>query len=469
MTDRLPADFRKRMQDMLGEEYAPFEESYESARNNGIRINRLKVTPEEFESIVPFSVDPVPWIEGGYFYDYKDRAADHPLYNAGVYYIQEPSAMTPADRFPVEPGDKVLDLCAAPGGKATALAGKLQGKGILVANEISPKRAKALLFNIEAAGIGNCIVTNDSPENLSDRLPEFFDKIMVDAPCSGEGMFRKDVKAAESWSNEKVCELAQLQKNILDCAYKMLKPGGMLMYSTCTFSPDEDEQSIAYVLKNHPDMSLCEIRGYEGFSEGVPQWADGEQELSKTIRIWPHKMPGEGHFMALMSKSGSNDYSKPCPRKNKRKGSFSAASFTKEEKKLIEDFLSLTSIKADASCLINNKGHVYLKPEDSPLMDGIKVLRLGLYLGELKKGRFEPSQALAMFLKPQEFALSYDASASEKHLKDYLSGQEIRLEEPENFSGNGWILVDYMGFSLGFGKKSGSTIKNKLLCSWRDA
>jgi NOL1/NOP2/sun family putative RNA methylase len=285
MNEKLPVEFLERMKEQLGDEYPDFLNSYNIKGRRGIRINELKTTAKEIKEQAPFSMEPVPWVSSGYFIDENDDPAGHPFYRAGLYYIQEPSAMTPADRLDIIPGEKVLDLCAAPGGKATALAVKLKGEGLLVANDASASRCRALLHNLELFGAGNIIVTNEQPAKLEKKFPEFFDKILVDAPCSGEGMFRKEPEVIGSWTPERVEYFSALQKSILKSAVKMLKPGGMMMYSTCTFSKEENEGSVSFVLDEFPDMQLMEIKSYEGFSKGRPEWGNKNLDISKTVRI----------------------------------------------------------------------------------------------------------------------------------------------------------------------------------------
>ncbi len=300
--EQLPQEFLERMEHMLGEEYPAFLQSYEEPRKFGLRVNTMKISVEEFQRLAPFHLTPIPWIPNGFDYEREDDPARHPFYYAGLYYLQEPSAMTPASILPVMPGEHVLDLCAAPGGKATALGAKLAGEGLLVANDISASRAKALLKNLEIFGIRNSFVTNAYPAKLAEQFAGAFDKILVDAPCSGEGMFRKDLANARVWSLEKVKECAKTQHEIIRQAVSMLRPGGLLLYSTCTFSPEENEQTIASLLREHPELQLVELPWYEGFAHGRPELADGNPELTKCVRIFPHRMAGEGHFLALLYK-----------------------------------------------------------------------------------------------------------------------------------------------------------------------
>ena len=300
----LPKAFEEKMKTLLGEEFDAYTACYEEPRYYGLRVNTSKISVEEFKKICPFSITPVPWIENGFYYDgEKESPARHPYYFAGLYYLQEPSAMTPADRLDITPGDKVLDVCAAPGGKATELGAKLQGEGVLIANDISNSRAKGLLKNLELFGIGNVLVLSEEPGKLTGYFPEYFDKILIDAPCSGEGMFRKDKKMMKAWEEHGPEFFSKLQRSILTQAASMLKMGGMLLYSTCTFDPLENEGSISWLLEQFPEFEIMDIRPYEGFSEGRPEYASiRQEEFRKTVRIFPHHMKGEGHYLALLRK-----------------------------------------------------------------------------------------------------------------------------------------------------------------------
>lgn len=280
----LPAAFEEKMRALLQEEFDDYIACYKEPRYYGMRVNTGKISVEEFEKICPFEIKKIPWIENGFYYDGdKVSPAKHPYYFAGLYYLQEPSAMTPANRLPVEPGDKVLDVCAAPGGKATELGAKLQGEGVLIANDISSSRAKGLLKNIEVFGIGNVLVLSEEPGRLENYFTEYFDKILIDAPCSGEGMFRRDKAMVKDWLQKGPDYYVPIQRKLLLDAADMLKKGGMLLYSTCTFSVKENEENIAYLLQERPDMELLMPEWDEYFSHGKKK---DLRTVSAFSRIW---------------------------------------------------------------------------------------------------------------------------------------------------------------------------------------
>ena len=304
---QFPEKFQERMQQMLGEEeYAEFLKSYDLPFHNGLRINTWKTKPQELLQRMGVDLKQVPWNETGFYLENKKQFSKHPYYQGGLYYIQEASAMLPAKLVNAQPGEKILDMCAAPGGKSTAIGAALKGEGLLISNDISKSRAKALLRNLEGFGIINSIVVSEYPEKLSRYFPEFFDKVLIDAPCSGEGMFHKEPSMTESWLRMGPEEYHKLQLEILTYGAKMVRPGGKLIYSTCTFSPEEDEGSIAWFLREHPDFHLVEVDddkdlcGCHCIDHGHPEWADGNPELTKTRRLWPHHLEGEGHFAAVL-------------------------------------------------------------------------------------------------------------------------------------------------------------------------
>lgn len=458
----LPIAFMENMREILGEEYENFQESYKKPRQYGLRVNTSKISPEEFKKLAPFHLTPIPWVKNGYYYEEQDQPSRHPFYFAGLYYLQEPSAMTPASRLEVQPGERVLDLCAAPGGKATELGAKLKGQGLLVANDISASRAKALLKNLEVFGIPNLYLLNEIPNRMAEQFQSFFDKILVDAPCSGEGMFRKEPEVAKVWNPEKPAACAKIQKEVIKCAARMLRPGGKLLYSTCTFSGVENEQVVQHLLDVCPEFSLLEMEGYEGFAHGEPKLAGGNPELKKCVRIWPHQMEGEGHFLALLQKAGpSNDCCK------KRDAAETGAGMTKMERNILNDFLKDVSMTFEQSRLEVRKGQAYYLPEAPMCGKGLSFIRNGLYLGQVKKERFEPSQALAMALGKRGYASVVDLPWTDGRIERYLKGETIDVGDVAVSRDKGWQLVCVNGYPLGWGKLSGGTLKNKYLAGWR--
>ena len=420
----LPEAFLERMKHQLGEEYPAFLESLERPRAVALRFNPLKGEAPE----LPFLQDPVPWEPRGYYYDPESRPGLHPYHEAGVYYLQEASAMAPVALLDPLPGERVCDLCAAPGGKTTQIAGRMGGEGFLLCNEINPKRAKILSRNIERMGVANALVTNEHPERLAERLESFFDRVLVDAPCSGEGMFRKEEAAVTDWSQETVEMCANRQREILRSAAKLVRPGGLLVYSTCTFAPEEDEGAVAAFLEEHPDFTPEAV--------DAPWFVPVE---NGGHRLWPHKLRGEGHFAAVLRKSGAGEDDVPMAAAEKLPKEWCA--FAKE--------LSITLPAGKAVMFGQN---LFWAPEELPDIRRLKVLRPGLELGEVKKGRFEPAHALALWLNSCKTVRSLDPEGEE--LKQYMHGNVLPGSE------KGWTLVKAGNYSVGWAKGDGNQLKN---------
>ena len=454
-----PVSFTEKMKNILQDEYEDFLKGYDRTRHYGLRVNRTKLTAEQFEKMAMYDLEPVPWIDNAFEYEDSVSPAKHPYYFAGMYYLQEPSAMTPANLLPIEPGDRVLDLCAAPGGKATELGAKLNHTGLLVANDISNSRAKALLKNIELFGIPNVLVTSEPPEKLAEKFPAFFDKILIDAPCSGEGMFRKNPGMMKDWETYGPKHYSGLQQSIVPHAIRMLRPGGMLLYSTCTFSPEENEGSVKFMLDLDPDLEVVEISNrYEGFAPGRPELIeDGTEDLKNCVRIWPHKMNGEGHFIALLRKKDRGDAveKKIKPRKEKALPA------------LLEEFMKDCSYPVNGSDIEIQEDRVYLMPEGIKGIKGLRFLRSGLLLGTLTKDRFEPSQAFAMVLKKEQYKAVIDLSCLDHRVIRYLKGETIEVDDLPLKRQKGWQLVCVDGFPLGWGKLVNGSLRNKYLPGWR--
>lgn len=491
----LPQKFCDEMKRILGDEYEEYLRSMEEKRKYGLRVNTSKISVEEFQKICPFPITKIPYVDNGFFYDEGVQPSKHPYYFAGLYYLQDPSAMTPASRLPVDEDDVVLDLCAAPGGKATELAAKLNGSGLLVANDISSKRAKALLKNIELFGVANSLIVTEYPAKLREYFTDFFDKILIDAPCSGEGMFRKDPAMVKAWEQNGPAFYSGLQKEILEQALPMLKEGGMLLYSTCTFSPLEDEGSVEYLLSLDERLHLVEMEGYSGFVKGMPDLTGSENmELEKCVRIFPHKLDGEGHFLALFQQGEGvsehfrdrkeDDGWKDVEKRDggKRNGGKRAAGMYSgkqsglrgEEKTLFEAFAENISRPFEQDRIESKNGMLYYMPDVMPEVRGLRFLRSGLFLGGVKKKRFEPSQSLAMALSDQEYKKVIRLTADDERVFRYLKGETLTLTEEEaadiadaGKKAAGYVLVCVDRFPLGWGKLTGFTLKNKYHPGWR--
>ncbi|MCI3923081.1 RsmF rRNA methyltransferase first C-terminal domain-containing protein [Paenibacillus sp. TRM 82003] len=445
---QLPEAFVGKMRWLLDAEADLLIASYEKPKASGLRLNPLKIDAGAFAARWPHPLEPVPWCRTGFYYEEDAAPGRHPYHAAGLYYIQEPSAMYPAEALDAVPGERVLDLCAAPGGKTTHIGGALKGRGLLIANEYEAKRAKALSENVERLGLTNCLVTNETPERLAARFPGFFDRILVDAPCSGEGMFRKDPEAASYWSERHVAACARTQADVLDAAYAMLREGGVLVYSTCTFSPEENELAIEALLARYPDLELLPMPQIGGVSPGVPGWsASGDERLTATTRLWPHRLRGEGHFAAKLRKRAAT-----AP----WSGKTAAGNAAKQPLALYRDFERRALREPMDGTFLLHGTQLYLVPEEAPDVSGLRVVRPGLHLGEAKKDRFEPNHALALALPPERFAATFELlEAGERAADAYLRGETL-----PGTGDRGWLAMTYGGFPLGWGKEAKGTIKN---------
>ncbi|WP_010632063.1 RsmF rRNA methyltransferase first C-terminal domain-containing protein [Sporolactobacillus vineae] len=443
----LPEAFINKMSRLLGDESDAFFKTYKQKRAFGLRMNPLKRSDGKTAVLSRFHLRSVPFCPTGYYYPEADEPGKSALHQAGLYYIQEPSAMFVAETLDARPGERVLDLCAAPGGKSTQIAGAMHNQGLLVSNEPYPKRAKALSENIERMGITNTLVTNETPERLADYFPGNFDRVLVDAPCSGEGMFRKDPDAAQYWSPAHVTECAALQKEILEQAITMLRPGGVLVYSTCTFSPEEDERQIEQVLQNHPEMELVPIVKSGGIEDGRPEWTEsGNPQLRRTARLWPHQLEGEGHFVAKLRKSQGD------PGKKIR----TARPAGENQLKDFRTFETQTLTQKLGGRFYAAGSQLYLLPDSCPEFGRLKVIRAGLHLGELKKNRFEPNHSLALALQTSSCRNLFPLRSRDDEER-YLRGETLPVSSQAK---KGWTLVTIDGFPLGWGKVSGGMLKN---------
>ncbi len=439
---KLPEEFENRMKEMLGNEYEAFRASYDEKKKTGIRVNTLKISVEDFKKRFPYELTPVAWCDTGFEAASDEKYGRSAFHDAGAFYMQEPSAMAVAASIAGLcdlKGKKVLDLCAAPGGKSTQLASYMGGEGILVSNEINRERANILSSNIERCGVRNAVVLNETPEKIADTFEEYFDVVVVDAPCSGEGMFRKDETAIKEWSTENVKMCAERQKDILDEAVKTVAPGGYLVYSTCTFAPVEDEEQIKNFLGNYPEFEPAEVPNFKYFDCTL-----------NGARLWPHKINGEGHFISILKKEGESKDSESGKKKKREDRA------DKRTSMLIEEFIkeNLKGFKFDKDNTVCFKDAVYLLPEGfDKNLKGLKVVRPGIHLGDIKKDRFEPSHSLAMVLSPEECVRA--AELDEDEALKFRHGEEIRKDLE-----NGWTLVSFMSVSLGWGKAVNGSLKN---------
>ena len=426
--------FDARMKSLLKDEYDDFKKALLEKPVKGLYLNRNKKNVERV--LEEQYIEHHPIVENGYLYDENYHPGRSAYFLAGLYYIQEPSAMLVADALPIEPDDFVLDMCAAPGGKSCEIASRLTGEGVLISNDIEASRARILSENIERFGLDNTIVTNVDPMRFTKQFQDAFDKIVLDAPCSGEGMFRKLEQAVDTWSEDKVLECAHIQKNLLKGAYDMLKQGGMVIYSTCTYSYEENEAMVHYAV-DELGFELLPLSKSHGLCPGV--------DLDEVVRCYPHHYRGEGHFIALLRKPGNS------PRKVVRpmKPQVSPADL-----KVLKAFYQETLNKKVPAYIIENNGHLYAIKKNFPELKGIRVLRNGLYLGEVRKNRFIPSYSLALTLTKEDVKRSYDYSCDSEEIKKYIHGETL---EGTGNKGFGVIFVD--GYPLSFYKES-NQVKN---------
>lgn len=422
----LPQAFIERMKETLPEqEREAFFAVYGLPPVKGVRVNALKISGEDYEKMSPFSLKRVPWAENCY-YTAGEKVGAHPHHFAGLLYSQEPTATSAVPKLEIKKGEKVLDLCSAPGGKGTQAAAYLEGEGFIVLNEPIFSRAQILSSNVERMGVRNAVVLSEYPEKLAAFFGEYFDKILIDAPCSGEGMFRKNEKEAiGEWSEENVALCATRQKEILNEGTKMLKKGGRMVYSTCTFSEAEDEGQVRDYLENHPEMRLV-------FCE----------------KLLPHKVKGEGHFVAVFEKTAEGETAFVKELKAKI-----SPSSEKIYRAFEREFLSIRFEN-----LYEAGATVYALPRGVFDWKKLRLLRAGVKLGEIKNGRFEPAHSLACCLKKEECKNFVDYPSDDKRVDKFLRGETVEDENAKN----GWLVVCADGYPVGLGKAVGGTVKNHI-------
>ncbi len=453
----LPDDFLDRMKVFLGEEFAPFLTSFKDASSLGLRVNTLKLCVGEFLKISPYSLHTIPWTGEGFTLPLDSRPGTHPYHAAGLYYLQDPSAMAVTELLDPQPGDRILDLAAAPGGKTTHIAAKMNQQGLLVANDINTSRSRDLYHNLERWGARNTVVLNETSQRLATHFGPFFDKVLLDAPCSGEGMFRKDPKAIYEWSPKMVVSCANRQDLILAEAAKLVRSGGRLVYATCTFAPEENEGTVFRFLQVHPEFAIERIEVKDGFSSGRPEWISQNSssgsnvnilDLRQTVRLWPHKAPGEGHFIAVLRKNATPPLLHTFPKPFQISSLIGNLRFDYETfaAETLQGNLPLQRLSLHGS-------HLYQIPNAAPDLHGLRVIHWGWWLGTFKTRRFEPSQALVMALTPTDLCQVYDFQIDDSALMSYLRGQVLVEPGPD-----GWIMISVDGYPLGWAKR----VKNRL-------
>lgn len=429
----MDAIFIERMKDLLKDDFNDFMLSLTKDEVKGFYVNPLK--KDVIDHLDKKYIEKHPYIKNGYYFDYNNYPlGKSPYFQCGLYYIQEPSAMAVANCLDIHEDDYVLDMCGAPGGKTCYVASQLSNQGLMITNDISKLRANILASNVERFGLKNTIVTNCDP--LKYHFQSFFDKIILDAPCSGEGMFRKDKEAIATWSIQKVNECAYIQRNLINKAYQMLKKDGILIYSTCTYSLEENEKQVEYMI-NELKMKLIPIDKKEGMSDGY---------IKGTIRMYPHINKGEGQFIALLQKTTETSLTKEKLLK---------PNLNKEQEQLVKKFYQENLNIPVPIYLYQSQNHVYAIQNHFPIMDKIKIVKNGLYLGECKKGRFEPSLSLALTLNKDDVKRYYDFSKDSQEIKDYIKGLTLKGNQDKGY---GVIFVD--GYPLSFYKESNQQIKN---------
>ena len=444
MTDTLPKEFCVRMKNLLTDEYADFINSYNSEPLKGLRINSLKCSVEKLKSLLDITLMPSPFSPMNFYTHGGKISGNSPLHHCGAFYFQEPSASSAVTVLDVSQGEKILDLCAAPGGKSTQIAALLNNTGVLWSNEIVRSRSMILLSNIERMGIKNCIVSSLPPDILCNSLSGYFDKVLVDAPCSGEGMFRKDPQAISEWSLEHTFSCGERQLQILNSAKKALKDGGVLVYSTCTFSVDENERVIERFLSQNKDFSLCDCQNYA--------FGRGGYGMPQVKRIYPMD-GGEGHFVAKLIRN--NPDCGYTPEKNS-----SVGRLDKNTKEIIRQAENLyTEIFGNAHCPAFTvvKDKVLIMPSVMPDYQGKGIIRCGILFGEIRKNRIEPAHHLFTSSKLSDFSNAVDFDLHDDKLNDFLCGKEIHIRSAVK----GYTAVGVNGMTLGFGKTSDGKLKNK--------
>lgn len=447
--ERWPGDFVQRMSAWLGDEASDFLEAL-ARRDYGLRLNTARGAPEHLKAKLPWHTKPVPWCPEGLWLQEEAPIGKHPYHTTGVYYSQDPSAMAAAILLDPQPGEWVLDLAAAPGGKATHIGARMQGEGVLVANEIARHRSTVLAMNLERMGITNALVTNAAPDQLAAAWPGLFDAMLIDAPCSGEGTFSRDTTTVDNWSLDVVRTMAYRQQQILEAAAPLLRPGGRLLYGTCTFAPEENEGVIADFLSQHPEFVLADLPKLPGLQRGRPEWIGAPADLARTGRFWPHTGPGHGHFYALLRRTGEPPNNLP----DRWSGSDIPGRILRLYEKTLGEILEF--VPPTAGLLLSKDDHCYITPMDPALWAGIPVLRPGWWVASLRHDKIYPDHALAMALHPEDVKVIAELTPDDQRLRRYLDGSFWPDKGAATF-----ILVCVEEFPIGWAKRAGGRTRSR--------
>ncbi len=434
----IPESFKSRMKEMLGDEFDEFIASLENGEAvRSLRVNKLKCSEEHFDQICNFKTDKIEHIAFAYKF-YEDKIGGNPLHHAGAFYVQDPSAMLPvaAAKKIIWPGMRVLDMCAAPGGKTTQLASLLLSEGLLVSNEKVTSRARILQGNVERMGIKNAVVINCTPEIVAKNYKKCFDFVLCDAPCSGEGMFRKYDNAADEWSEENVVLCAQRQKDILSCAAKTVSGGGYLMYSTCTFSKEENEDVISEFLLEHSDFEIVPL------DDDIKAVTSDGIDMPEARRFYPHRADGEGQFLCLLRRGGDDKLDVSFDDNLKKP--------SKDERIVCEKFLLDTLGEIPANIKMFRENAVLVDDQAAP--NG--TFLCGVTLGEVTKGRLVPHHHF-FSAYGSEMKRKVDLALDDPRLTAYLRGEGFEADVE-----NGWCAVSVCGIALGGGKAVNGYVKN---------
>jgi 16S rRNA C967 or C1407 C5-methylase (RsmB/RsmF family)/NOL1/NOP2/fmu family ribosome biogenesis protein len=456
------------MRELLGPEAPAFLDSYRRPAERAVRANPLKLDPADLPGLLGIDPDPVPWCREAFFLPEGVRVGGTLAHAAGLCYVQEPSALAVGEALDPRPGERVLDLAAAPGGKTTQIAGRLGDRGVVVANEVQRTRVQALADNLDRWGSWRTVIAGETVARLAERLGGAFDRVLLDAPCSGEGLFRRNSAAAAQWRPGHVRGNAERQRGLLADAARLVRPGGALVYSTCTFAPEENEHQVAGFLAAHPGWRLAEIPRRDGYTPARPDWApDGPPELSRAVRLWPHHLRGEGHFIAKLTCPGGPGAGGPAPR---ARGNPTARDRAPRRGKAPDRATGRRRLSTAPAALDAWRGfaeealavevpavvvgeRAYRVPDEELAGAGARLVRPGLLLGQARPGRFEPAHALAMAAGP----------AVGRRVRELDEGEAAAWVRGETLDADGlvgWAMVSWRGWPLGWARGAGGVLKN---------